>query len=145
MLGSVYGWGDHIPFSVVVTDAEDGSTTDPSKPIDCKRVNVQPGLGHDNHVHTLVTQQTCKGEFETLATGHEGDNNLYYVVNARYLDNGGSLYGDAKLDDYELLLTFNQGSTGVGFRRLGSDATQTKRSRNLHVRIDTERDIKGYS
>lgn len=77
-----------MPYVVAVQDVEDGSTDDGS--IDCDNVEVQPGLGHDNHVHTFVTQRGCTGTITAIASGHEGESNIFYVLTARYTDKGGS-------------------------------------------------------
>jgi cytochrome c len=84
--GAVYSWGSKVPYQVVVEDAEDGSSE--TGAVDCSLVEVQPQLGHDNHYHSLVSQQGCKGEVQTLISGHEGDVDLFYALEARYTDLG---------------------------------------------------------
>ena len=42
--GGFFEFGDTVKYEVTVTDPEDGT-------IDCSRVVVQPGLGHDQHSH----------------------------------------------------------------------------------------------
>ncbi len=44
--GGFFGFGDLVPFTVTVTDPEDGE-------IDCSKVTVEYILGHDNHGHPL--------------------------------------------------------------------------------------------
>jgi hypothetical protein len=79
--GGIYEWADELEFEIEISDAEETP--------DCSLAQVQPSLGHDNHYHTLITEYGCKGKFQTLNTGHEGDANLFYGVEARYLDGGG--------------------------------------------------------
>jgi hypothetical protein len=50
-----------------VDDAEDGSTTNlEGKIIDCQKVEVQPGLGHQQHVHSYLTSKGCSGKDEVI-------------------------------------------------------------------------------
>ncbi|MER5488945.1 ThuA domain-containing protein [Streptomyces sp. NPDC002812] len=86
--GGVYEWGDRIPYTVTVTDPEEGT-------IDCSRVTVQTKLGHDSHAHPLDTYTGCSGTLLTDpsgADGHGEGQNLYAVVSAQYTD-GGALNG----------------------------------------------------
>ena len=80
--GGVFEFGDQIPFTVRVTDPEDGE-------IDCGRVQVDYALGHDTHSHGLVQEHACEGVLATVADeGHGMDANLYGVLAATYTDNG---------------------------------------------------------
>ncbi|WP_028661477.1 ThuA domain-containing protein [Saccharomonospora saliphila] len=80
--GGFFEFGDRVPFTVDVTDPEDGE-------IDCSRVVVQPSLGHDSHGHPVDPINACEGVFETIADdGHAGAN-VYYSVDASYTDAGG--------------------------------------------------------
>jgi glucose/arabinose dehydrogenase/PKD repeat protein len=84
--GGFFGFGDTVPFTVTVTDPEDGT-------IDCSKVTVEYILGHDNHGHPLSRATGCSGEITTPADeGHGADANVFGVINASYAD-GGS--GDA--------------------------------------------------
>jgi cytochrome c len=56
--GGFFDWGDAVPWSVTVTDPEDG-------PIDCSRVTVSFALGHDNHGHGEGAQTGCSGVLQT--------------------------------------------------------------------------------
>ncbi len=83
--GGMFGFGDTIPFTVKVTDAED----DASGPIDCSRVVVQSQLGHDTHLHPLDNYTGCTGEIVTDAgDSHGPGQNLYYGITAQYEDKG---------------------------------------------------------
>ncbi|OZM72043.1 glucose dehydrogenase [Amycolatopsis antarctica] len=84
--GGFFGFGDTVPFTVSVTDPEDGQ-------IDCSKVTVEYILGHDNHGHPLSRATGCEGVLETPADeGHGLDANVFGVINASYTDNGA---GDA--------------------------------------------------
>ncbi|MDG9687180.1 ThuA domain-containing protein [Streptomyces sp. DH18] len=83
--GGMFSFGDTIPFTVKVTDKEDGR----SGPIDCSRVVVQSQLGHDTHLHPLDNYTGCTGEIVTDAgDSHGPGQNLYYGITAQYEDKG---------------------------------------------------------
>ncbi|MBK3542991.1 ThuA domain-containing protein [Streptomyces sp. MBT60] len=83
--GGMFSFGDTIPFTVKVTDAEDDETG----PIDCSRVVVQSQLGHDTHLHPLDNYTGCTGEIVTDAgDSHGPGQNLYYGITAQYEDKG---------------------------------------------------------
>src|SRR5207247_656898 len=70
--------------SITVTDPEDG-------PIDCNRVHLQAILGHDTHGHPLDQYTGCSGTVQTtLSSGHSEGDNVFYVLEASYTDNGGA-------------------------------------------------------
>src|ERR687895_149896 len=84
--GGVHGWGDGIDFRVRVTDPEDD-------PIDCSRVEVAPGVFHDEggnaHVHPGVNENGCEGTFEAPAdSGHEKNAVIALVVTATHAGGG---------------------------------------------------------
>jgi len=83
--GGFFEFGDYLRYEVEVTDPEDGT-------IDCDRVVVQPGLGHDEHSHDYEQYTGCSG---TLAlpgdSGHVGAN-IFGTIKATYTDDGA---GDA--------------------------------------------------
>jgi cytochrome c len=66
--------------------------TDPGgAAIDCAKVFVNPALGHDDHAHETSEYPGCSGTILTeLLGGHPDGANLFYVLNARYTDNGGT-------------------------------------------------------
>ncbi|MFI6030392.1 ThuA domain-containing protein [Amycolatopsis magusensis] len=93
--GGMFDFGDRIPFTVEVTDREDGR-------IDCSKVVVQSQLGHDTHLHPMDNVTGCTGTVQTDAGGSHGPGqNLYAALSATYTDNGGrgapSLVGSAHL------------------------------------------------
>jgi cytochrome c len=81
--GGFFDWGDRVPWSVTVTDPEDGS-------IDCSRVQVTFVLGHDQHGHAGETQVGCSGVFQTEESDadHAGGY-LFGGISASYTDDGG--------------------------------------------------------
>ncbi|MFI7436509.1 ThuA domain-containing protein [Micromonospora haikouensis] len=81
--GSLFNWGDSVPFTVTVTDPEDGT-------IDCDRVTVTFVLGHDTHGHPDSSTTGCTGTLATPADGgdHAGGY-LYGGISASYTDLGG--------------------------------------------------------
>jgi cytochrome c len=80
--GGIFNWGDRIPWSVTVTDPEDG-------PIDCTRVTVSFALGHDNHGHGEGSQTGCSGVLQTdPADATHANGYLYGGLTASYTDLG---------------------------------------------------------
>ena len=80
--GGFIDWGDTIPWSVAVTDAEDGT-------IDPQDVIMQPALGHDAHAHPTVEQRGTSGTVTTdLGGGHSEDMKVFFALDARYTDGG---------------------------------------------------------
>ena len=84
--GGFFEFGDTVQYAVTVTDPEDG-------PIDCSRVTVQPGLGHDQHSHGYELKTGCSGSFVLPGdSGHSGAN-IFGTVTARYTDSGSGAAG----------------------------------------------------
>jgi hypothetical protein len=81
--GGLFAFGESIPFSVMVTDPEDGV-------VDCDRVVVTFVLGHDNHGHPEDTVNGCDGVLSTNADDVLHGGNVFGVVIASYTDLGGS-------------------------------------------------------
>ncbi|MBP2335085.1 glucose/arabinose dehydrogenase/PKD repeat protein [Saccharothrix coeruleofusca] len=80
--GKVFSFGDQVPFSVTVTDPEDGQ-------VDCSKVTVEYILGHDSHGHPLSRATGCEGVIATPSDGGHGmDANIFGVINASYTDTG---------------------------------------------------------
>jgi len=81
--GGTFNFGDNIPFTVTVTDPEDGT-------IDCSRVSVTFVLGHDTHGHAEQSVNGCSGTLVTDPTDVFHGGNVFGVVNASYTDRGGA-------------------------------------------------------
>jgi glucose/arabinose dehydrogenase/PKD repeat protein/type 1 glutamine amidotransferase len=85
--GSFFEFGDTLSWDVTVTDAEDSPD---GSAIDDSRVIIQPALGHDAHAHPADPLSGRTGSVETdLGGGHSDDMNVFYVLDARYEDDGG--------------------------------------------------------
>jgi PKD repeat protein/glucose/arabinose dehydrogenase len=80
--GGIFNWGDRVPWSVTVTDPEDG-------PIDCARVTVSFALGHDSHGHGEGSQTGCSGVLQTdPADATHANGYIYGGLTASYTDLG---------------------------------------------------------
>ncbi len=87
--GQIFDFGGQVPFSVTVTDPEDGT-------IDCQQVITQPALGHAQHAHPLEQYRGCGGTIQTIVdSGHTSNDEIFYVVDSKYTDRGAN--GVAKL------------------------------------------------
>ncbi|MFW6689694.1 PQQ-dependent sugar dehydrogenase [Streptomyces sp. MAR4 CNX-425] len=85
--GTVFEYGDAIPFEVSATDAEDGEA-------DCSRVRVDYALGHDTHGHPMTFEKGCTGTIEIFAEDRHDDHaNLFGLIRATYTDGGGATAG----------------------------------------------------
>ncbi|MFK4106675.1 PQQ-dependent sugar dehydrogenase [Streptomyces sp. NPDC019531] len=92
--GQLFSFGDTIPFTVRVSDPEDGRS------IDCTKVKVTFVLGHDSHGHPVTSANGCTGTIQTSADGgHDEDANIFGVMDAEYTDNGGG--GQAPLTNHD--------------------------------------------
>ena len=81
--GGTFAFGENIPFSVTVTDPEDG-------PVDCGRVEVTFVLGHDTHGHAETTVTGCSGVLPTDPDDVSHGGNVFGVISASYTDLGGA-------------------------------------------------------
>ncbi|GAA3768956.1 ThuA domain-containing protein [Plantactinospora mayteni] len=91
--GGMLTFGERVPYTVTVTDPG-------GAPVDCAKVLVNPALGHDDHQHETTDYPGCSGTISTdLLGGHPDGANLYYVLNAKYTDDGGA-GGAAPLTGY---------------------------------------------
>ena len=79
--GGFFEFGDTVKYEVQVTDAEDGA-------IDCSRVTVTPGLGHDQHAHDYEQYKGCSGSFPLPGDAGHGGANIFGTIKATYTDNG---------------------------------------------------------
>nr|WP_237537768.1 PQQ-dependent sugar dehydrogenase [Streptomyces sp. SID2999] len=96
--GQLFSFGDAVPFSVKVTDPEDGQN------IDCSKVTVHFILGHDTHGHPLTSAKGCSGTIQTSADGgHDENEDIFGVFDAEYTDNGGG--GQAALTTHDQNVT----------------------------------------
>ncbi|MDP9861488.1 MULTISPECIES: carbohydrate-binding protein [Streptosporangium] len=81
--GQPFTFGDTVPYSVTVTDPEDG-------PIDCSKVTMTYLLGHDSHGHAITSKTGCTGSIATQVDGeHSTEANTFGIFAAEYTDAGG--------------------------------------------------------
>jgi cytochrome c len=79
--GDFFEWGESIPYTVTVTDPEDG-------PIDCARVQVTFSLAHDQHAHAGETKTGCSGVLATNPNDAQHGGSIAAGVSASYTDLG---------------------------------------------------------
>ncbi|OLF14404.1 glycosyl hydrolase [Actinophytocola xinjiangensis] len=80
--GSLFSFGDGVPYTITVTDPEDGT-------IDCDRVKLTYKLGHDEHGHEISVRNGCSGTMQIPVDGeHDTAANLYAGFIAEYTDLG---------------------------------------------------------
>ncbi|MEU8233350.1 PQQ-dependent sugar dehydrogenase [Actinoplanes sp. NPDC048967] len=80
--GSLFAFGDSVPYTITVSDAEDGT-------VDCDRVKLTYLLGHDDHGHAISSRTGCSGTLPIPVDGeHDTAANLFAVFDAEYTDNG---------------------------------------------------------
>ncbi len=80
--GGTFSFGDNIPYTVTVTDPEDGT-------INCNDVTVTFVLGHETHGHAEQSKQGCSGVLNTDAGDVSHGGNVFGVISASYTDKGG--------------------------------------------------------
>jgi glucose/arabinose dehydrogenase/PKD repeat protein len=81
--GRLFAYGDAVPFTISVTDPEDGS-------VDCARVKMTYVLGHDSHGHQITSQNGCSGTITIPVDGeHDTAANIFAIFDAEYTDAGG--------------------------------------------------------
>ncbi|WP_433344038.1 RICIN domain-containing protein [Micromonospora sp. CA-111912] len=81
--GKLFSFGDTVPFSITVTDPEDGA-------IDCTKVKMTYVLGHDQHGHQITSANGCSGSIAIPVDGeHDDAANIFAVFDAEYTDRGG--------------------------------------------------------
>ncbi|WP_241825083.1 PQQ-dependent sugar dehydrogenase [Micromonospora sp. CB01531] len=81
--GQLAAFGDSVPWSVTVTDPEDGT-------IDCAKVTMSYLIGHDQHAHQITSQTGCSGTITIPVDGeHDDAANIFPIFDASYTDKGG--------------------------------------------------------
>jgi glucose/arabinose dehydrogenase/PKD repeat protein len=80
--GTLFNFGDTVPYTISVTDPEDGT-------VDCARVKLTYVLGHDSHGHPITSRMGCTGSIAIPVDGeHDAAANLFGVFDAEYTDLG---------------------------------------------------------
>ena len=77
--GSIYDYGDQIPYRITVSDPEDGT-------IDCNKVRFDTALGHNEHTHGDQNFNGCSGTFRIAPPWEDKTQHTFYVLNASYTD-----------------------------------------------------------
>jgi glucose/arabinose dehydrogenase/PKD repeat protein len=81
--GQPFSFGDTVPYTVSVSDPEDGT-------IDCTKVTLTYVLGHDQHGHQITSKQGCSGSITVPTDGeHDDAANIFAIFDASYTDKGG--------------------------------------------------------
>jgi glucose/arabinose dehydrogenase/PKD repeat protein len=79
--GDFFDWGQSIPYTITVTDPEDGA-------IDCSRVTATFVLVHDQHGHAEGSQTGCSGVFTTNADDVNHGGAIAGAISVSYTDLG---------------------------------------------------------
>jgi PKD repeat protein len=79
--GDFFEWGDDVPYTVTVTDPEDG-------PVNCARVTVTFVLVHDTHGHAEDSKTGCSGVLQTFAEDASHGGYIAGGISATYTDLG---------------------------------------------------------
>ena len=114
--GGTFAFGDDIPFTVTVTDPEDGA-------INCSEVQVTFVLGHDTHGHAEAGTTGCSGVLHTDAGDVSHGGNVFGVISATYTDHG------VGHDNVQTLSTTSRTRSARSTRRSSSWSTSPARTR----------------
>ena len=79
--GDFFDWGESIPYTITVTDPEDGT-------IDCNRVTATFILVHDQHGHAGESKTGCSGVFATNPDDINHGGSIAAGISASYTDLG---------------------------------------------------------
>jgi len=88
--GGLFNWGDDVTIDIVTQDAEEGI-------VNCNDVTLQPGFGHETHVHPEISTTTCPQNLTITAdAGHgtDGDLDIFGSFSLEYEDTGGLVSRD---------------------------------------------------
>jgi PKD repeat protein/type 1 glutamine amidotransferase len=127
--GDFFAFGQNIPYTVTVTDPEDG-------PIDCNRVEVTFVLVHDTHGHAEANQNGCSGVLPTDAADASHGGYLAGGINASYTDTGANGQPPLTTNAQNLLqvrrqeVEFAQEESGTGIGNVGMNDAGGGQNRN---------------
>ncbi|TDE01332.1 ThuA domain-containing protein [Jiangella asiatica] len=103
--GGFFDFGDEVAYEIGVTDVEDGTTTSTaaspeesasagSGSISCDGVELGVLFGHAGHAHPVEVLPGCEGVVQTRTDdGHPAGEDLFWVLEGRYTDQGGDGVG----------------------------------------------------
>lgn len=97
--GGFYEDFDTIDYKIAVEDAEQGSI---GNGIDCNEVVSEPSIGHDDHAHGTGPRNGCEGSFQAETHG-DGPDNVFYILNANFEDDGAGLGTSLRGSDVVIL------------------------------------------
>ncbi len=92
--GGFYTDGDTILYKVTATDG--------GEKVNCDEILVEPSIGHNEHAHGIGANLGCEGSFITESHG-VGPDNIFYVINASYEDDGGTVGEPIKVETVHVL------------------------------------------
>ncbi|HVK24947.1 MAG TPA: PQQ-dependent sugar dehydrogenase [Actinokineospora sp.] len=107
--GTSFAYGNTLPFRITVSDPEDGA-------IDCAKVKLTYGIGHDSHGHVVTTRTGCTGSITIPVDGeHDDAANVFGAWDAEYTDNGGlTTHGKAVTQPRHRQAEHYSESAGIG-------------------------------
>lgn len=97
--GGFYEDFDTIDYKIAVEDAEQGSI---GNGIDCNEIVSEPSIGHDDHAHGTGPRNGCEGSFQAETHG-DGPDNVFYILNANFEDDGAGLGTSLRGSDVVIL------------------------------------------
>jgi glucose/arabinose dehydrogenase len=119
--GQPFSFGDTVPYTVSVTDPEDGT-------IDCSRVTMTYVLGHDQHGHQITSKTGCSGTITVPTDGeHDDAANIFAIFDASYTDSGGLIgSSQARLQPRHRQAEHYSTQSGTGlFDKVGAEGGRT--------------------
>jgi glucose/arabinose dehydrogenase/PKD repeat protein len=81
--GGFFDWGEELSYQVSVSDPEDGGINESA-------ITVTAAVGHDDHAHPTSPISGANGSVVTNRGGHGGAEEIFWVLEASYTDNGGA-------------------------------------------------------
>lgn len=94
--GGFFDFGDQVAYEIAVDD--------PDGEVDCSDVQLFTSLGHDSHAHPFEELFGCSGMLQTARDeGHGISENIFWVVEATYTDDGGSVGSPLSANDLQVL------------------------------------------
>ena len=94
--GGFFDFGDQVKYEIVVDD--------PDGTVNCEDVTLFTSLGHDSHAHPFEELSGCEGTIQTARDeGHGISENIFWVIEASYNDDGGSVGVPLRASDLQVL------------------------------------------
>ncbi|GMA33218.1 carbohydrate-binding protein [Litorihabitans aurantiacus] len=94
--GGFFDFGDQVAYEILVDD--------PDGEVSCEDVTLFTSLGHDSHAHPFEELSGCEGLIQTARDeGHGISENIFWVIEASYIDDGGSVGVPLRASDLQVL------------------------------------------